>query len=87
MVLQDALTRLFFKAQSVIQSDIRCYTPEGEDLTYPDKIVGKWYFIHMTLSENAVLTILFPSSQETTDHIRDQGEGERQPDFPAAFSG
>jgi hypothetical protein len=31
MVLQDALTRLFFKAQSVIQSNIRYYTPKGED--------------------------------------------------------
>jgi hypothetical protein len=41
MVLQDAQTRLFFKTQSVIQSDIRCYTPKGEDLAYPDKIVGK----------------------------------------------
>jgi hypothetical protein len=30
---------------------------------------------------NAVLTILFASCQETTDQIRDQGEGERQPVF------
>ena len=41
MVLQDAQTRLFFKAQSVIQSAIRYYTPKREDLAYPDKIVGK----------------------------------------------
>lgn len=40
MVLQDAQTRLFFKAQSVIQSDIRYYTPKQEDLAYPDKLVG-----------------------------------------------
>ncbi|KAG1812095.1 Sec34-like family-domain-containing protein [Suillus subaureus] len=39
MVLQDAQTRLFFKAQSVIQSDIRYYTPKPEDLAYPDKLV------------------------------------------------
>ncbi|KAJ6500169.1 Sec34-like family-domain-containing protein [Mycena vitilis] len=39
MVLQDAQTRLFFKAQSVIQSDIRYYTPTPEDLAYPDKLV------------------------------------------------
>ena len=41
MVLQDAQTRLFFKAQSVIQSDIRYYAPKGEDLAYPDKLVSK----------------------------------------------
>jgi conserved oligomeric Golgi complex subunit 3 len=41
MVLQDAQTRLFFKTQSVIQSDIQYYTPKGEDLAYLDKIVGK----------------------------------------------
>ncbi|KAG6878890.1 hypothetical protein C0992_006827 [Termitomyces sp. T32_za158] len=36
MILQDAQTRLFFKAQSVIQSDIRYYVPRPEDLAYPD---------------------------------------------------
>ncbi|KAF8210627.1 Sec34-like family-domain-containing protein [Mycena galopus ATCC 62051] len=40
MVLQDAQTRLFFKAQSVIQSDIRYYVPKPDDLAYPDKLVG-----------------------------------------------
>lgn len=40
MVLQDAQTRLFFKAQSVIQSEIRYYVPKAEDLAYPDKLVG-----------------------------------------------
>ncbi|KZT22200.1 Sec34-domain-containing protein [Neolentinus lepideus HHB14362 ss-1] len=40
MVLQDAQTRLFFKAQSVIQSEIRYYVPKPEDLAYPDKLVG-----------------------------------------------
>ncbi len=39
MVLQDAQTRLFFKAQSVIQSEIRYYVPKPEDLAYPDKLV------------------------------------------------
>lgn len=41
MVLQDAQTRLFFKAQSVIQSDIRGYMPKADDLAYPDKLVGE----------------------------------------------
>ncbi|KAG1751418.1 Sec34-like family-domain-containing protein [Suillus paluster] len=40
MVLQDAQTRLFFKAQSVIQADIRYYTPKPEDLAYPDKLIA-----------------------------------------------
>lgn len=40
MVLQDAQTRLFFKAQAVIQSEIRYYTPTAQDLAYPDKLVG-----------------------------------------------
>jgi hypothetical protein len=41
MVLQDAQTRLFFKAQAVIQSEIRYYVPKGDDLAYPDKLVGR----------------------------------------------
>ncbi|KAM5533738.1 hypothetical protein V8D89_012611 [Ganoderma adspersum] len=40
MVLQDAQTRLFFKAQSVIQSEIRYYVPKAEDLAYPDKLLA-----------------------------------------------
>jgi conserved oligomeric Golgi complex subunit 3 len=39
MVLQDAQTRLTFKAQSVIQSDIRYYAPKQEDLAYPDILI------------------------------------------------
>lgn len=35
MVLQDAQTRLVFKAQSVMQSEIRWYVPRGEDLEWP----------------------------------------------------
>ncbi|KAI0029372.1 Sec34-like family-domain-containing protein [Vararia minispora EC-137] len=38
-VLQDAQTRLFFKAQAVIQSEIRYYQPKPEDLAYPKKLV------------------------------------------------
>lgn len=40
MVLQDAQTRLFFKAQSTIQAEIRYYVPKPEDLAYPEKLVG-----------------------------------------------
>jgi hypothetical protein len=41
MVLQDAQTRLFFKAQAVIQSEVRYYVPKAEDLAYPEKLVGE----------------------------------------------
>lgn len=40
MVLQDAQTRLFFKAQSVIQSEVRWYAPKAEDLAWPDVILS-----------------------------------------------
>ncbi|OBZ70968.1 Conserved oligomeric Golgi complex subunit 3 [Grifola frondosa] len=40
MVLQDAQTRLFFKAQAVIQAEIRYYIPKAEDLAYPEKLVA-----------------------------------------------
>ncbi|KAH9949100.1 Sec34-like family-domain-containing protein [Amylocystis lapponica] len=40
MVLQDAQTRLFFKAQAVIQSDIRYYVPKAEDLAYPEILLA-----------------------------------------------
>ncbi|EJU04113.1 Sec34-domain-containing protein [Dacryopinax primogenitus] len=38
MVLQDAQTRLLFKAQSVLQSDIGYYAPKPGDLEYPGKL-------------------------------------------------
>ncbi|KAJ6508055.1 Sec34-like family-domain-containing protein [Mycena vulgaris] len=40
MVLQDAQTRLFFKAQAVLQRDVRYYTPLPADLAYPEKLRG-----------------------------------------------
>jgi conserved oligomeric Golgi complex subunit 3 len=45
MVLQDAQTRLFFKAQAVIQSEVRYFVPKGEDLAYPDKLAGAYVFV------------------------------------------
>jgi len=42
MVLQDAQTRLFFKAQAVVQSDVRYYVPKLEDLKWPDVIIGEF---------------------------------------------
>lgn len=49
MVLQDAQTRLFFKAQAVIQSEIRYYVPTAHDLAYPDKLVGKFFRLLFSL--------------------------------------
>lgn len=45
-VLQDAQTRLFFKAQTVIQAEIRYYVPKTEDLDYPEKLIGM-EFVHL----------------------------------------
>ena len=42
IVLRDAQTRLFFKAQSVMQSEIQYYTSTAQDLAYPDKLVGEY---------------------------------------------
>ncbi|TFK24746.1 hypothetical protein FA15DRAFT_704284 [Coprinopsis marcescibilis] len=41
--LQDAQTRLFIKAQALIQSGIKYHTPKREDLAWPDVIVETWY--------------------------------------------
>lgn len=43
MVLQDAQTRLFFKAQAVIQSEIRHYVPKPDDLKWPDILIGLFF--------------------------------------------
>lgn len=49
MILQDAQTRLFFKAQSVIQAEIRYYAPKPEDFAYPEILIGEldicWVFV------------------------------------------
>lgn len=38
MVLQDAQTRLVFRAQALVQADVMYYVPRPEDLDYPDKL-------------------------------------------------
>ena len=38
MVLQDAQTRLVFRAQALIQADVAYYSPKEGDLDYPAKI-------------------------------------------------
>lgn len=41
MVLQDAQTRLVFRAQALLRADVEYYAPREADLDYPDKIKGK----------------------------------------------
>jgi len=40
MVLQDAQMRLFFKAQAMIQSEVRYHVPRLEDLRQPELLIG-----------------------------------------------
>ena len=70
MVLQDAQTRLFFKAQSVIQSDIRYYQPKPDDLAYPDKLVSKYAQTEIL----DVLTRIPHSRKEANNRVRDPGK-------------
>lgn len=51
-VLQDAQTRLFFKAQAMVQTDIQYYVPKPEDLDYPNKLAGELMGIGGDYSEN-----------------------------------
>ncbi|EJD02929.1 Sec34-domain-containing protein [Fomitiporia mediterranea MF3/22] len=37
-VLQDAQTRLLFKAQTVVQAEVRYYVPKPEELDYPKRL-------------------------------------------------
>jgi len=38
MVLQDAQTRLVFRAQALIQADVQYYAPRDGDLDYPEAL-------------------------------------------------
>jgi hypothetical protein len=38
MVLQDAQTRLVFRAQALVAADVQYYAPREGDLDYPDKL-------------------------------------------------
>lgn len=76
MVLQDAQTRLFFKAQSVIQNEIKNYVPKADDLAYPDILIGKWrHNIHTQVNLKHKLILSASSCEETDNRIRDQREG------------
>jgi hypothetical protein len=38
MVLQDAQTRLVFRAQAMLAQEVEYYVPKDGDLNYPDKL-------------------------------------------------
>lgn len=38
MVLQDAQTRLVFRAQAMLAADVQYYSPRDNDLDYPEKL-------------------------------------------------
>lgn len=38
MVLQDAQTRLVFRAQAMVQADVQYFAPKPTDLDYPEKL-------------------------------------------------
>jgi hypothetical protein len=40
LILQDAQTRLTFRSQAVLQSEVRNYVAKGSDLDYPNKLQG-----------------------------------------------
>lgn len=41
MILQDAQTRLVFKAQAIIQSEIRLHAPSEDEIRYPEILIGQ----------------------------------------------
>ena len=50
-VLQDAQTRLFFKSQTIVQSEVRYSVPKPEDLDYPDKLASQFCLFSGRLSK------------------------------------
>ena len=52
MVLQDAQTRLFFKAQAVIQSEIRHFVPTPDDLRWPDILLCAYLPLRIVLDSH-----------------------------------
>ena len=78
MVLQDAQTRLFFKAQAVIQSEIRHYVPKAEDLAWPDILVCEF---PPNIRIYALTDCYRLSCEQASNWDGNQGEGEHEPDF------
>lgn len=66
-LLQDAQTRLVFRAQAIIQSDVAHYSPSDEDLDYPAKLKG-----------NRRMSLWIAAEEEEGDH---EGPSLRLPDM------
>jgi hypothetical protein len=86
MVLQDAQTRLTFKAQSVIQSDIRYYAPKQEDLAYPDILICACCSLQGEEIDFKNVLVYYSCSKA---NIRDGDQGKRkcEPNIPPAVAG
>lgn len=53
MVLQDAQTRLVFRAQALIQSDVQYYAPKPGDLDYPEKLESERESLRVDYADGA----------------------------------
>jgi hypothetical protein len=62
-VLQDAQTRLVFRAQAVMQTEVLRYAPVADDLDYPDK-----------LRHSKRLSTLFPAKDKGKERAADVDE-------------
>ena len=45
MVLQDAQTRLAFRAQAMLRADVEFYVPKEGDLDYPRKVASACFVV------------------------------------------
>ena len=64
IVLQDTQTRLFFKAQSVIQSEILYYMPTTHDLAYISLFVSIVALFSRSFSETGIAALGAPTKNE-----------------------
>lgn len=67
MVLQDAQTRLVFRAQALIQADVQYYAAKEGDLDYPDKLgTGKPDSKAVFAGKEDRLTVCFRDGGQST---------------------
>jgi hypothetical protein len=56
MVLQDAQTRLVFRAQALIRADVDYYVPKEGDLDYPGKIASSGFCMPSSLTRGLTIS-------------------------------
>ncbi|RXK41165.1 hypothetical protein M231_01569 [Tremella mesenterica] len=67
MVLQDAQTRLVFRAQALIQADVQYYSPKEVDLDYPERLKGAPLSVERNAEDDDEPAILAMPPTETQD--------------------